>query len=150
MDLYVGAICAWYPHAEINQVPSIGIVLKIKNPGVLTMYRFPASGGIPTIVDNVHHVDSERLRENENIRIEYGGWGTLEELEKSRQEKLNPVKEAVVPVHSEEDEISPDEQIVLSCFNDGMNVDQIAEKMGRGWGPKKVGAILKEKLQTTA
>ena len=155
MDLYVGAICVWYPHADTNQHPSVGVVTAIKRPGILTLYKFPAAGGMPHMVDNVHHVDSERIAENQNLRLEYGGWDTVEASEKRRQDAL-PQKRQVVPtVLPPEDipateEFAEDDTKILSYYEEGMTVDQIAEKMGRGWGPKKVTGILKKSLKTTA
>ena len=149
MDLYVGATCVWYPHAQINQEPSVGIVIKVKRPGVLTLYKLPATGGIPTIIDNVHHVDSERVRENENIRLEYGGWDTLEAAENRRKALLAPPKEAILPVEQVTPELSDDEKKILSYYAEGLTADEIASKMGRGWGPKKVGGILKTHVPPT-
>ena len=152
MDLYLGAICAWYPHADTNQEPSVGVVMKIKKAGVFTLYKFPASGGIPTIIDNVHHVDSERVSENENIRLEYGGWDTLEAADQRRPSRVPSPKQATVctnPVEAIKPEISDDEKKILSCYEQGLTVEEIAKQMGRGWGVKKVGSILREHVQPT-
>jgi len=155
MDLFVGAVCAWYPHADVNQVPSVGIVTAIKRPGILTIYKFPASGGMPRMVDNVHHVDSSRIAENQNLRLEYGGWDTIESAETRRQVELGNLTPAISPVLPPEDlplndAAGEDEKKILTYYEEGMTVDKIAEKMGRGWGPKKVSNILKETVQPTA
>ena len=158
MDLFVGATCAWYPHGDVNQHPSVGIVTAIKRPGILTIYRLPASGGMPRMIDNVHHVESERLAENQNLRLEYGGWDTVEAAETRRQValgNLTPVVQAVLPPvdaaqSCAETEMGEDQKKILSYYEEGMTVEKIAEKMGRGWGPKKVSNILKSVVQPTA
>ena len=60
------------------------------------------------------------------------------------------VEPAIVAQSCAETELGEDEKKILSCYEEGMTVDQIAEKMGRGWGPKKVSNVLKETVKTTA
>ena len=152
MDLYVGAVCMWYAHGDISQKPAVALVTGIKQPGVLTLYKFPAAGGMPRMVDNVHHVSSERLQENMNLRLEYGGWDTTEAAELRRQESLGNIKQvpATVEEYEPKSEIAEDQKKILSYSEEGMTVDEIAEKMGRGWGPKKVGSVIDEHAQATA
>ena len=158
-DLYVGAVCVWYAHADVHQRPAVGIVTAIKAPGVLTMYKFPASGGLPRMMDNVHHVDSQRLRENQNIRLEYGGWYTVEAADKRRTDEIAAQKQRHMPTvvapsevtqSPADTELGEDQKKILSYYEEGMTVDEIAEKMGRGWGPKKVSSALKETVKSTA
>lgn len=150
MDLHVGAICVWYPHADLGQKPTVALVTAIKQPGVMTLYTFPHGGGLPRMHDNVHHVDAERLQENHNIRVEYGGWDTVESAETRRQEEIRRQKEKSAPAPEPKvEEVDPDTARVLSYFEEGMAVDEIAGKMGRGWGAKKVSAIIKEHVQPT-
>lgn len=152
MDLYVGAICMWYAHGDISQTPAVAIVTGIKQPGVLTIYKFPAAGGMPRMVDNVHHVSSKRLQENVNLRLEYGGWDTTESAELRRQEALGNIKPVQATVEEPTDtvELQEDHKKILSYCEEGMTVSEIAEKMGRGWGPKRVGSVIEEHAQVTA
>ena len=149
-DLYVGAICVWYPHADLDQRPTVALITAIKQPGVLALYTFSLGGGMPRMRDNVHHVSSERLQENVNLRVEYGGWDTVEAAEERRQEEIERQKAKFAPSPEPEVEaVDPDTAKVLSYFEEGMSVDKIADKMGRGWGEKKVSAIIKEHVQPT-
>lgn len=141
MNLGVGATCVWYPHAETNQLPVACVVTAVKREGVLTLARFPQHGGTVTQIDNCHHVDDETLKENPQMRILYGAWDTVE----NGKRRMDGEEEA--PVESEEE---PSENKVYELFDQGLSLDEIAEKMGRGWGPKKVSSALKNRKTQTA
>tara|TARA_R110002051_G_scaffold25842_1_gene62749 strand:- start:233 stop:691 length:459 start_codon:yes stop_codon:yes gene_type:complete len=152
MDLYVGANCVWYSHADVNHTPSVGIVTAIKQPGVLTLYLFPGSGGMPRMVDNCYHVDSERLQDNRNIRVEYGGWDTVEAAEERRQLLINLKKRPVEAAPPEPEEQADVEEHVriMDLYDNNVTLDEIAKQMGEGWGLKKVSKVIKEHAQATA
>ena len=146
MILGVGSTCVWYPHAESKQTPVACVVTGVKRDGVLTLARFPKHGGTVTQVDNCRHIDDPFLRENPQMRILYGAWDTVESGHKRSMGEVDIAPNAKTEVVEETETVeeTPEDK-VFALFDEGLSLEDIAEKMGRGWGEKKVSATLKER-----
>lgn len=147
MTLAVGQNCVWYPHAETNQHPQAGIVTEVKQEGVHVMYIFPKGGGTPVQKSNVHHVDSDFLMENPNIRVLYGGWDTVEAAELRRLREVESFRVRMKQEAEESKEYARREQETarITILSDrGFESKEISKKLGKGWTIKQVEEVIEQ------
>ncbi len=147
MSLAVGQNCVWYPHAEVNQNPQAAIVTEVKQPGVYVMYVFPKGGGMPVQKSNVHHIDADYLAENQQMRILYGGWDTVESAEMRRMNSTDERRQRAREAEVESKTASRKEQESVRAsvlFDRGFSTEEIAKKLGGDWTEESVSSAIEE------
>ena len=93
MDLEVGTNCVYYSQADTSKEPEAAVVVGTNGLGVLYLTCFPRGGGISSLHRNVHHVDSQILKEKTGMATNYGGWDTIENAAKRRKASMDKAQD---------------------------------------------------------
>jgi len=152
MDLEVGTNCVYYSQADTSKEPEAAVVVGTNGMGVLYLTGFPRGGGITSLRRNVHHVDSQILKEKTGMATNYGGWDTIENAAKRRKVEMDKTQEQVDKMNKlEQEKRSKDEALakdlrleerVWTLYDKGLTHAEIASDMGAGWTVAKVRVVL--------
>lgn len=69
----LGEFLLWYPHAQKNQTPGVGLVVESMN-GCCRLLVYGRNSVTPSSKDGVRHVDDPYLKEHYEVAINSGGW----------------------------------------------------------------------------
>lgn len=156
-DPTIGEIVLYYIHGDVNQKPSVAVVVDVVGSGIVELMLIERFRTDLVYKRNVYPVGDERLAVNENLRLQYGCWetrdaykGRLSEQERKSRELASRLAREREEVESRRRRTEPDDEQVVLAFKDeqNMNATEIAEHMtqqtGDVWSYQRVNAILRK------
>jgi hypothetical protein len=157
MDLEVGTNCVYYSQADKTKEPEASVVVGTNGMGVLYLTCFPRGGGISSLHRNVHHVDSQILKEKTGMATNYGGWDTIENAAGRRKVVMEKARDRASELRKvDKDKRDKDEALakelrleerVWTLYDKGLTHAEITSDMGSGWTVAKVRAVLDKPVE---
>ena len=152
MDLEVGTNCVYYSQADTSKEPEAAVVVGTNGLGVLYLTCFPRGGGISSLHRNVHHVDSQILKEKTGMATNYGGWDTIANAAKRRKASMDKAQDRADKLakidqekRDKDEALARDlrlEERVWTLYDKGLTHAEITSDMGSGWTVSKVRGVL--------
>lgn len=155
---FVGDHVLFFEQADTLSEPKAALITGFVQPGVYDLLVFPpkSNGGIAR--RNVHHVDSDELANNPEVKRNFGGWDTIDSaksrLMDKRERELRVIEDRNERQRERRERLEnpSDEEIemILKCKEKNMAPQEIAEKMGAPWSADAVLALLRGKSMIPA
>ena len=157
MELEVGTNCVYYSQADTSKEPEAAVVVGTNGLGVLYLTCFPRGGGISSLHRNVHHVDSQILKEKTGMATNYGGWDTIANAAKRRKASMDKAQDRADKLAKiDQEKRDKDEALarelrleerVWTLYDKGLTHAEITSDMGAGWTVAKVRAVLDKPVE---
>ena len=157
MDLEVGTNCVYYSQADTSKEPEAAVVVGTNGLGVLYLTCFPRGGGISSLHRNVHHVDSQILKEKTGMATNYGGWDTIANAAKRRKASMDKAQDRADKLAKiDQEKRDKDEALarelrleerVWTLYDKGLTHAEITSDMGAGWTVSKVRSVLDKTVE---